>query len=273
MENKYVVSIIHGSKEHIKRYEGLIKELNNNGIEVVAHDLATHGENYKGENHNFSLEEMLDSALAIVDEAKDKYPDHKQIIFGHSMGSFIVKYIVYTNKRTFDGVILSGTNNPDMFVNEISLFLNGIGDADKVHKFNEELSYGALSLNSFIHGHGGGWLSTDEGNAQRFEEDPLCGNDFTNKSLKAMFTFIKESQSKEVLEEFKNKEIPQLLIYGKKDPVGNFGTDIKRLVKHQNKFGINNHKVIEYPNSKHEVLFDVDGQQATKDIIEFIKTI
>ena len=85
---------------------------------------------------------------------KEKYKDYKHIIFGHSMGSFIVKHIVYSNLREFDGVILSGTNHPPKSAINFSLMLNGIGRKHKVHKFNEGLSYGYLSISSKMHGYG-----------------------------------------------------------------------------------------------------------------------
>ncbi len=270
-KNKYVMTIIHGSKEHSERYRDFRNELKRNGIDGDLGDLATHGQYYEGEAHDFSFDAMLQSALDIIDETKEKYKDYKHIIFGHSMGSFIVKYIVYSNLREFDGVILSGTNNPSATVVNFSLFLNGIGRKHKVHKFNEGLSYGYLSISSKMHGYGKNWISSLDDEVQKFEDDPLCGHDFTNQSLKTMFTFIKRTQSKDVLKKFKNKKIPQLLLWGTRDPVGNFGKDVDRLIKKQEKFGIDNHISKAYFGSKHEVLNDQSREKVIQDIVDFVK--
>ncbi len=270
-KNKYVVTIIHGSKEHSERYREFRNELKRNGIDGDLGDLATHGKYYEGEAHDFSFQAMLDSALQIIDETKEKYKDYKHIIFGHSMGSFIVKYIVYSNLREFDGVILSGTNNPSNWKVNLNLMINGIGRKHKVHKFNEGLSYGYLSLSSKMNGYGKAWISSLEEVVQEFENDPLCGHDFTNQSLKTMFQFIKLSQSKKILSNFKNKHIPQLLVWGTRDPVGNFGKDVDHLIKRQESFGIDGHISKAYFGSKHEVLNDQSREMVINDIVTFIK--
>ncbi len=276
----YVVTIIHGSKEHIGRYRDFIRELESSGIEVVSGDLATHGDNYVSKedeegneigNHNFSFQEMLDSALEIIDRAREEYPDHKHILFGHSMGSFIAKAIVYTNVRKFDGLILSGTNNPAQLAVRLGILMNSIGNKNKVSSINENLSYGTLSLSSKMHGFGKNWLSESEENVNSYDEDELCGNDFTIQSLRAMLTFIKISQSKKVLKRFENKNIPQFLLSGSRDPVTHYGKHIDKLIKKQRKRKIKNHISKIYFGAKHEILFDNSKDMATKDIIEWIK--
>ncbi len=268
---KKLLILIHGSKEHKDRYKNTINELNNNSIDVYTGDLATHGSLLKESKHNFTFNEMLESALKIIDDAFIKYPKHEKIIFGHSMGSFIVKYITYNNLREFDKVILSGTNNTPTSLTNIGLFFTGIVRRNKVNKFNEFFSYGILNLRMKLKGLGNNWLSNYEEEVEKFIDDPLCANPFTNQSLNAMFKFIKYSGKKSILKNFKNKDIKQLILYGENDPVTNFGKDIKSLVKKQSKCGIKNHIVISYPNCKHEILFDIEKNKVDKDIVNFIK--
>ncbi len=268
---KILCIIIHGSSEHKNRYEQFKTFLNEKNIDVFIEDLATHGGNLNQEKiHNFTYEEMEQSALKIIDDAVNKYPNHKYIIFGHSMGSFIVKDIVYSNKRIFDGVILSGTNNPKKIDMLLSHFVLKLGSKNKVNKFNNFLVFGFLNVKSKLKGNGNSWLSTDLQNQKNFINDEKCGNSFTNNSLIAMLKFIKNAQDKQILSNFKNKNIPQLIIYGKKDPVTNFGWDIKRMVKNQKKYNIKNQKIISYLNSKHEILFDVEYKKVEEDIIKFL---
>ena len=271
--SKYVLTIIHGSKEYSNRYKDFMDFLQNQNIESFTGDLADHGKNLRKNFHNFTFKEMLYSALKIIDETKLKFPDHKHIIFGHSMGSFIVKYIVYNNIRDFDGVILSGTNHLSKTLISLALLATKSFNKNKVSRINQYLSYGWLSFSSKLNGYGSSWLSYNEENQKSFANDPLCGKNFSNKSLNAMFLFIKLSGEKEVLQNFKHKDIPQLLIYGEHDPITNYGADIKKLVKAHNKVGINNHKVISYEKCKHEILFDNLKEDVSKDIVSFIKNI
>lgn len=269
--NNYVVTIIHGSKEHSARYNEFSEILKKNNIECVLNDLYDHGKNLKGDFHNFSFDDMLKSALEIIDYSKEKFPKHKQIIFGHSMGSFIVKYITYNNIREFDAIILSGTNNVNNLLLLLLLFLTKHSKQNVVSQFNEKLIYGSLSLISKIFVNDYNWLTNDVKIQQEFVEDSLCGNDFSNSSLYSMLMFIKNSQKKHVLKNFKNKNCPQLILFGKQDPISFFGSNIKTMIKRQKKYNINFQKVISYEKTKHEVLFDIKKDEVIIDIVKYIK--
>ncbi len=269
-KDKFAVSIIHGAKEHINRYSEFMSSLRRAGIPVIGEDLATHGENYNGENHNFTFDEMLNSALQIIDKTKEEFPNHKHIIFGHSMGSFIVKYIVYSNLREFDGVILSGTNHPSKFGINFLLFFDMFGKKDKVSKLGNGLTFGFLAFNSKIHKNGKAWLSTNEDNIKYYEADDLCGNDFTNQSVSALLKFVKKSKTNKILRKYKHKDTPHLILYGTRDPVGGFGKDIDKLLKMHNRKGIHKHYTKPFFGVKHEVLFDNSKDLATEEVINFI---
>lgn len=270
---KTVVILIHGSKEHSGRYKEFISHLNENNIEVMTGDLADHGQNFNGYFHNFTFNEMLNSALKIIDKAKEEYPNHKHIIMGHSMGSFIVKYILYKNMRMFDATILSGTNHPSQILLDTAMFLSSRSEQNEVSSTNEHLCYGMLSIKSKFKRYGENWLSTDIENEIRYKNDPYCGNDFSSGSLYSMYRFIDLSKRELTLKNFKSKEIPQLIIYGKKDPVSSFGKEIRKMIKFHNKFEINNHQTICYENSKHEILFDVEKEKVVDDILSFITNL
>ncbi len=270
--NKYAVTIIHGSKEHWGRYKEFMTELKIQGIDSHTGDLAAHGNKFNGKSHNFTFREMLNSAIKIIDETKAKYPEHKQIIFGHSMGSFIVKHIVYNNIRKFDGVILSGTNDLNSTVATLGMITTSIAKK-MVWRLNENISYGTLVRASEKMGYTSNWLSSDLDSVKEFNNDPLCGNNFTNGSLNAMYKFMKLNGINKTFKNFGTKNIPQLFIYGEEDPVANFGKDIERLVAKQKKYDIHNITVKKYEGCKHEVLFDKCSIQATIDIVSFIKNI
>ncbi len=267
---KKTLIIIHGSKEHSKRYKEFSNTIEEKGINLVTGDISSHGDKFNGKSHNFTFDDVLDSALLIIDNAIMNNKGNKIYVLGHSFGSFIVKYIVYNNLRDFDGVILSGTNHMPSSLVKLGLSLSSKGNEEKVSKILEFMSYGILGVKSFFHNGTSNWLSTNKENFKSFKNDPLCGNPFTKKSLYSMFKFMELSQSIDMLEKFKNKELRHLIIYGKKDPVSNFGKEIKQMVKLHNKIGIKNNKVIEYKDSKHEVIFDNEKKKVINDIIIFL---
>lgn len=267
---KKTLILIHGSKEHSGRYKEFISFLEEKNINVVTGDLASHGEFLIKNNHNFTFDEVLDSVLLMIDKAIKDFPENELYIMGHSFGSIIVKYIVYKNIRKFNGVILSGTNNPSKFLTNLGVFLTGLGNQDKVSRFFEFSVFGVFKIKSKIKTGNKNWLSSDIDNFYMYLEDDLCNKDFTKKSINAMLKLIKESSSESTLLNFKDKNIKQMIIYGGNDPVPNFGKEIKRMIKIQNKYNINNHYVLEYKKSKHEILFDIEKENVFKDILDFI---
>ncbi len=262
--------LIHGSKEHYKRYQDFITFLQKNNINVVSDNLITHGI-AELENHNFTLDQTIQSAMDIIERAKKNYPNSKFYLLGHSFGSFVVKYITYKNMENFDGIILSGTNDPSKFLLKTGKMVTSIGNQNKVSKFAEFASYGMLEFKSRLKNKDKFWGSNDQKVIQEFLDSPLTGKPFTKKSLNAMFTMILECNDLRTLKNFENKNLPQLIIYGKQDPVPNFGKDIKKMVKKQTKAGLVTPQVIEYQNSRHEVLFDLEKDKAYQDVLNFIE--
>ncbi len=269
---KHALIVLHGAKEHIGRYSDVMSQIRRTGIPVVGDDLSSHGSNMEGEKHNFTFEQMLESALSIIDKAKEEFPNHRHIILGHGMGSSIVRYITYSNLRDFDGVILSGLSYPKKTSLNFLLLLNMFGKKEESSKLGDGLNSFITTRKSKRRGYGKEWLSTDEDNIKYYEADNLCGHPLTGRSISAMHKFTKKATSKHLLSKFKNKNIPQLLIYGTRDPICNFGQDIERLIAIQNKKKINNHYTKAYFGSRHEVLFDKSKEEAVSEIIDFIET-
>ncbi len=261
--------LIHGSKEHYERYRDFITFLKSNNVKVISGNLATHGiADLK--NHNFTLDETIQSAMDIINKAKTGYPQDKFYLLGHSFGSFVAKYITYKNMENFEGIILSGTNDPAKSLLKLGKLTTSIGNQNKVSKFSEFASYGMLEFKTKLKNKDKFWGSNDQKVIQDFIDNPLCGKPFTNKSLHAMFEIILVSNSFKTLQNFEAKTMSQLVIYGKQDPVPNFGKDIKKMIKKQQKAGFVTPQVIEYQNSRHEVLFDLEKDQAYRDVLKFI---
>jgi len=269
---KKTLILVHGSKEHIGRYKEFIDALERKGINVIAKDLKCHGKNLNDSFHNFSFEDILNSTLDMIDNSMKNTDNSETYIMGHSFGSFIIKYIIYNNLRTFDGVILSGTNHMSNNLINLAISLTSKGDKNKVNKLLEFMSFGVLGIKSLLHNGSKRWLSKSKENNESYKNDPLCGKHYSKQSLNTVFKFMRDSKQDNTLSNFNDKNINQLIIYGKKDPVNNFGKEIKKLTKSYDKFKISNYSVIEYKNSRHEIIFDIEKEKVIGDIIEFIKT-
>ena len=113
-EIKGVVQLAHGMNEHKERYIDFMKYLAENGYASFINDHRGHGKSLKNEEdigyfYENEAEAVIEDLYQITRYLKEKFNGKKIILFGHSMGSMIVrKYIAkYDNK--IDGLIVCGS--------------------------------------------------------------------------------------------------------------------------------------------------------------------
>ena len=111
---KGVVQLAHGMNEHKERYIDFMKYLAENGYASFINDHRGHGKSLKNEEdmgyfYENEAEAVIEDLYQITRYLKEKFNGKKIILFGHSMGSMIVrKYIAkYDNK--IDGLIVCGS--------------------------------------------------------------------------------------------------------------------------------------------------------------------
>ena len=121
-EVKGVVQISHGMIEMIERYEDFALFLNRHGYAVIGNDHLGHGLT-AGNNSDlgyFCPRNM--SAIVVADLhrvtrcARKKYKNVPYFMFGHSMGSFMVRRYLMRYGMDVDGAILSGTGGKSNLV-------------------------------------------------------------------------------------------------------------------------------------------------------------
>ena len=113
-EIKGVVQLAHGMNEHKERYIDFMKYLAENGYASFINDHRGHGKSLKNKEdigyfYENEAEAVIEDLYQITRYLKEKFNGKKIILFGHSMGSMIVrKYIAkYDNK--IDGLIVCGS--------------------------------------------------------------------------------------------------------------------------------------------------------------------
>ena len=112
-----VVQIIHGIGEHIERYDDFMSFLASNGFLAVGTDHLGHGKSIEKEEQLGFLADTDGWTYIVNDEEilrramKENYPNVPQIVFGHSMGSFMTRTHLIRFPGGFDAAIISGTGN------------------------------------------------------------------------------------------------------------------------------------------------------------------
>ena len=273
-----VVVIATGMEEASYRYDDFAKFLNKNGFNVYCIDHYGQGESVVDESQlGIVPRSFFSKCVRVLDDVAKKYAikDKPLIIFGHSMGSFMVQdFIQRYNKRPTKAVIM-GTNGPNAKVlfsmgYPLARLVARLRGENRKAKFLAGMAVGAYSKSVKDRKTPLDWLSYNEENVQKYIADPKCGYGSSNGFYRELLKGNHRLYKKKFLEKI-NKELPILVIAGKDDPVGAYGKGPTALVNLYHKLGVKNAELKLYDHMRHEILNEHDKLKVYNDILEFLK--
>ena len=98
-EPKAIFQIVHGIAEFVERYDDFANFLTKQGYVVVAEDHMGHGQSINGEGIQGYFHggwfAAVEDTYQLLTMTKREYPNLPYILFGHSMGSFMARTILY----------------------------------------------------------------------------------------------------------------------------------------------------------------------------------
>lgn len=270
---KFNLVLITGMAEYSARYDEFALYLNENKINVYCLDHYGQGEK-NGEKMNpvddyfFKYIETLKDFNEMI---KNKNKELPLINLAHSMGSFILQGYIEKYSYTINKCILIGSNGKNPLV-KIGKMLSSVlvhkGNENKKAKLLHKLSIGAYEKSVKNKKSNNEWISFNLENVSKYDNDPLCGINPTNKFYKNFMKGLNSIQKKKNVSKI-NKDLPILILGGEKDPVGNFSKGLIKLNKMYLSYSLNSTLII-YENMRHEILNEVDNKKVYKDIVEFI---
>lgn len=273
---KGLVHVVHGMIEHIGRYDGFMRNLAENGYLAFGYDNLGHGHTANDRSelgfiaHTDGWKYLVKDVHVFGEEIKEEYGGLPYYLFGHSMGSFIVR-LAAERYDIQDKLIVMGTGGPNPAVTPglAAIRMRKMTKGERyVSKFIENLAFGAYNKR-FGNSDPVNWLSSIRQTRISFRSDPLCDFKFTVSAMEDLLMLTKECNSKHWFESrVINK--PILLVAGAEDPVGNYGKGVK-LVYDKLKANGANVKFKLYAGNRHEILNDVSSKQVIADILDFIR--
>ena len=272
---KGVIHISHGMAEHIGRYKWLINNLNRDGYHVIAIDHRGHGkriENIRGyfaDYNGWNL--VVNDLIKIIDLTNNEFPNLKQYLIGHSMGSWISLAAVQKGIN-IDGLILSGSSQVQPYIIRIQrliiLFQIIFFGKKAVGKFLDKITLGQYNKFFMPNRTEKDWISSDNLNVDNYVNDPLCGYPVTiglwNDLSKGMFNVFKKSRYVQL-----NKKMPIYIISGTRDPVGENGNGVQRLYDFLNSI-YKNVDIDLINDARHEVFSETDKENTYNKLLKFI---
>jgi len=275
-QQKGIVQIAHGMAEHGGRYQAFAEILTEQGYVVYAQDHRGHGMTGKemGIMGHFAdhdgFERAVDDIKEINDQIKANHPNLPIILFGHSMGSFLVRRYIQRYQTSFDGVVISGTSAGKGIIGKIGRLIAKL-EIKRLGARTESKLMDQLSFGHFNKGYTEpkSWLSRDKDAVKTYNHDPLCGFISSAKFYDDLLYGIEKiHQRKEIAKV--NRHLPILIISGDADPVGGFSKGVNQVVKSYQKHGSETLDIKLYEEARHELLFETNRDQVIEDLITWL---
>ena len=281
---KGVVQICHGMAEYLGRYEEFISFLNDAGYHVCGMDMPGHGDTYElnksaGCPKGYFGKGRTDALDLIKDEmelhrlARVRFGENiPYVIYGHSMGSAVVRTIFSTLEYSsdFSKYVFSSTMGPNPAIG-LAKFLAGtaclFGGGAKEGKLLDKLAFGSYCKRIKDAKTPMDWLSTEPEEVRIYNEDPMCGFSFTNEGYGVLFKLIGFIQSSKAYHNL--SESPCLFTYGSEDPVGSYGTGVEKIISKMRHYGVRA-MAKNYGPYRHEIQHEPVRGDYFRDIVEFL---
>lgn len=276
-EAKGIIQICHGMAEHIGRYDNFMNFLCDNGYVVVGYDQRGHGmtagsvENCGYMSDSDNIEVLVEDVHKVVEHIKNAYPEKNIYLFGHSMGSFVSQRYVELYNNEISGLILSGSSYNDGLIIKLGNILASMITKSKgrkhISRFINNLSLGSYNKKFKPAKTSVDWLSRDNENNVKYENDEYCGMIFTVSYFKDLTNCFKLI-AKDL--ELINNKLPIYIMSGDNDPVGNFGKGTTLLFTKLKKVGISDLTLKLYKDGRHEMLNEINKEEVYKNILEWV---
>ena len=275
-EAKGIIQLVHGMCEHKLRYERFMEFLAENGFICCMHDHRGHGSSvleeedlgYFGDRTGKAVVE--DTAL-LTREMKKRYPALPVYLFGHSMGSLIVRCYLQEYDDEIEKLVVCGSPSKNPLCG-LGLFLNGTISLFKGERHRSQMmSNIALDGDKKFKGEGkGAWLTRDKSVVEEYQKDAKSGFTFTCNGFANLLKLMKSTYSKKKYK-VKNPSLSILFIAGSDDPViGDEG----KWISAQNSLREIGYTQVEgklYPSMRHELLNEIGREEVWNDLLSFFQ--
>jgi len=276
---KGILQISHGMIEHIGRYDDFARFLCDKGFLVVGNDHLGHGNSvFSPSDYGYmgpgdASRNLVRDLYTITKNIKKIYGDYPYFIFGHSMGSFLVRRYLMEYNDVVDGAIIMGTGDYNLvelgFARILLKIMDEIYGDRHISPLINKLMFSAYNKRISNPNSDKDWISRDLDVVTRYREDPKCHFVFTNNGIKALINtlmYIKLAKNEKKL----TYGLPVLMLSGSEDPVGGYTKGANRVFERYEDLGLKVRHSI-YEGARHELLNELDKEKCYDEILHFLE--
>lgn len=229
------LQFVHGMVEHIGRYDEVMAYFASKGYIVFGHDQRGHGNTATLGAGILEEEVEAEDFLKDVQTVRQHYatlPDLPYVLFGHSMGSFIVRAYIEWDP-TVEHAIISSTGKQPQLALSVGKWVAKLRNKERDELLNK-LSF--LGFNKRVEQPVTefDWITRDEKEVQKYILDDFSGVVPNSHFFTALFGLI-ERANHSYSKGLATKQL--LFIAGTDDPVGNYGESVKEVAERFAKTG------------------------------------
>ncbi|GAB78683.1 Lysophospholipase, alpha-beta hydrolase superfamily [Austwickia chelonae] len=283
--SRAVVVIVHGMAERCRRYASFAEELAAAGFATYAYDQRGHGRTAVANGR--PLGHLADRAgwpllLADLDEvvrtASARHPGRPVFLFGHSMGSLVVRAYLQTHGDDLAGAVLCGTAGDPGPSRWAGLALARSEAALRGRQARsstlDRLLFGSFNR-PFEQGlppeqvTGFEWLSTLSREVSAYVADPWCGFVCTTQFYADLLAGIGPVHDRARVSGMP-PWLPILLIAGSDDPVGDAWRGVLQTKQLLRDSGVRDVRSQLYRGARHEILNDRCRDRVVRDVLAWL---
>ena len=271
-----ILQMVHGMNEHKERYIVFMEEMAKKGYITMMQDNRGHGESIKepgdlGYCYPAKEKGMVEDTYKATKYIKKKYPDLPIILYGHSMGSLIVRAYLKKHDDAIDGLIVSGCpsyNSATPFGRTLVRVMRKVRGDRYRSDMVQNMVTGSFDLPFIAENRKYAWLSTDKRVADAFMKDPLTQFVYTANGFLTLLNLEKMVyRDKDYL--VKNERLPIMFMSGRDDPCLINEFKWNAAMEHMRKLGYKNVNGMLFDNMRHEIHNEPDKQVVFKEIDRF----
>lgn len=271
--SKAVIVLVHGMQEYSDRYQSFCDYLAQHGYSYIRYDLLGHAKDCpKAERGYFEngWQGLVDQLHHYVKLAHEKFPGQKVVLFGHSMGTIIIRSYLQ-QYDDFDAIMLSGApyyntawKTGKTLANIIISFHGEKGISPTLGKiatggFNKKITHPQTKLD---------WLCHNPTDVQNYIKDDGCGFPFTNEGYRSLFIGVGDLGK---LRSFRTQHpVPLLFMHGVDDPCAGSAQQVHDTVATLEQAGYSDLTEKDYQGMRHEILFEKNGEQVKADVVDWL---
>ena len=269
-----VVQFVHGMCEHKERYIPFMEFLTANGYVCVIHDHRGHGASIKEERdlgylYEGGWEAMVEDVRVVSDWIREQWPGLPCTLFGHSMGSMVVRTFAKRYDDRLDRLFVCGcpSDNPAKSVGKaLATCFSRIKGGHYRPKLLQQLSFGSFNKPFEKEGWPAAWVCSNDEILVEYHKDPLCTYQFTANGFQGLMGLMQDCYSAKGWK-VSRPDLPVHFISGAEDPCRVSDKALEDAVEKMRRVGYRHVDLKLYPGMRHEILNETDRQQVWDDVL------